>query len=251
MADEQYRWLDRDTAERLLRGEPLDTVDPAVRDQAERLARALNALAADPYADASRPAAELPGEAAALAAFRKATADRTDARRSPYDAYRPEPRPTTAPTPAAGPVDPTPAAGPVGAGPVDGAIGDPVVRIGGRARPRGRARAGRRSRRGRPVHLVLSAALAAGAVGGVAAAATTGVLPTPFGGDDPAPAASVSAPPTPGRPAATLSSSGAPSGAPDSSPAGGATALMRDPLTALTDAFTSFLFGKVETTRLP
>lgn len=26
---------------------------------------------------------------------------------------------------------------------------------------------------------------------------------------------------------------------------------MRDPMTALTDAFTSFLFGKVETTRLP
>lgn len=26
---------------------------------------------------------------------------------------------------------------------------------------------------------------------------------------------------------------------------------MRDPLTVLTDAFTSFLFGKVETTRLP
>ncbi|MGW4274048.1 extensin, partial [Streptomyces seoulensis] len=127
MADEQYRWLDRDTAERLLRGEPLDTVDPAVRDQAERLARALNALAADPYADAPQAAAELPGEAAALAAFRKATADRTDARTSPYDAYRPTPAPaptnepaTPSATPPAAPgsVDASSAVtGPVGAGP--------------------------------------------------------------------------------------------------------------------------------------
>ena len=43
MADEQYRWLDRDMAERLLRGEPPGT---AVTARAERLARALDALTA-------------------------------------------------------------------------------------------------------------------------------------------------------------------------------------------------------------
>ncbi|MER6985068.1 extensin, partial [Streptomyces carpinensis] len=51
MADEQYHWLDPDTAERLLRGEPLDTVDETVRDQAERLAAALRALSAGPCAE--------------------------------------------------------------------------------------------------------------------------------------------------------------------------------------------------------
>ncbi|MFI2643058.1 extensin [Streptomyces sp. NPDC018610] len=182
MADEQYRWLDRDTAERLLRGESPDTVDATARHQAERLARALNALAAEPYgedrAEASRDAGGLPGEAAALAAFRKAAAERADARTARLDPY--------------------PASAPADAG---------VVRIQARPRP-GAAGRVRRLGWGRPVHLALSAALAAGAVGGVAAAATTGVLPTPFGGDDPAPAASVSARPTPGRPAATLSSGG-------------------------------------------
>ncbi len=36
MADEQYGWLDRDAAERLLRGEPLRTVDDEARAQAEQ-----------------------------------------------------------------------------------------------------------------------------------------------------------------------------------------------------------------------
>ncbi|MGJ3560691.1 hypothetical protein ACR6C2_28660 [Streptomyces sp. INA 01156] len=44
MADEQYRWLNRETAERLLNGEPPEAADPATRDQAERLARTLGAL---------------------------------------------------------------------------------------------------------------------------------------------------------------------------------------------------------------
>ncbi|MEU7253325.1 hypothetical protein AB0A87_35185, partial [Streptomyces sp. NPDC045251] len=74
MADEQDRWLDRETAEILLRGESLEAVDPAARDRAERLAEALGALTAPPV-----PASEeLPGEAAALAAFRKARAERAD-----------------------------------------------------------------------------------------------------------------------------------------------------------------------------
>lgn len=71
MADEQYRWLDRDTAERLLRGELLDTVDATARDRAERLAEALETLSAE-LAVPAPDGAELPGEAAALAAFRKA-----------------------------------------------------------------------------------------------------------------------------------------------------------------------------------
>ncbi|EGX54587.1 hypothetical protein SZN_37201, partial [Streptomyces zinciresistens K42] len=75
MADEQYRWLDRETAERLLRGESLEAVDPADRDQAERLAKTLEALTAEPSLNST----ELPGEAAALAAFRMARADRASA----------------------------------------------------------------------------------------------------------------------------------------------------------------------------
>ncbi|MEV5883980.1 hypothetical protein AB0L74_14850 [Streptomyces sp. NPDC052020] len=75
MADEQDKWLDRETAERLLRGEPLDPVDPSARERAERLAAALRALAAP----CPPPGGQLPGEAAALAAFRAAHADGTAA----------------------------------------------------------------------------------------------------------------------------------------------------------------------------
>ncbi|MEU7055334.1 hypothetical protein [Streptomyces sp. NPDC046197] len=70
----------------------------------------------------------------------------------------------------------------------------------------------RRPGRLRPVRLAVSAALAAGAVGGVAAAATTGVLPTPFGGDKPAPGASVTAPASPDRPLVSPSTGGGPGG---------------------------------------
>ncbi|MGW2897749.1 hypothetical protein ACWDAO_24885, partial [Streptomyces sp. NPDC001212] len=110
MAEEQHRWLDRDTAERLLRGEPLDTVDITVRHQAERLAKALGALSAESYPPpqaarafpdpAASPAsstasaypddsadAALPGEAAALAAFRKARAQRADERAAALGAH--------------------------------------------------------------------------------------------------------------------------------------------------------------------
>ncbi|MFE7465158.1 hypothetical protein ACFU6R_13810, partial [Streptomyces sp. NPDC057499] len=66
MADERYEWLDKDAAERLLRGEPVDPVDGPSGTDAGRLAAALEAAAR-----AARPATtELPGEAAALAAFR-------------------------------------------------------------------------------------------------------------------------------------------------------------------------------------
>ncbi|WP_052310340.1 hypothetical protein [Streptomyces viridochromogenes] len=75
MADEQYRWLDRETAERLLNGEPLEAVDGAAPERAERLARTLDALSASPPLTSE----ELPGEAAAMAAFRTARAERGDA----------------------------------------------------------------------------------------------------------------------------------------------------------------------------
>ncbi|NDZ98700.1 hypothetical protein G3I28_05010, partial [Streptomyces sp. SID10116] len=60
MADEHHKWLDRDAAERLLRGEPLEGIDSSsdgdadtevdaqanarANAAAERLARALSAL---------------------------------------------------------------------------------------------------------------------------------------------------------------------------------------------------------------
>ncbi|MET7602305.1 hypothetical protein ABZS96_07175 [Streptomyces avermitilis] len=167
MADEQYRWLDRDAAERLLRGESLEAVDADTREQAERLAEALGALAAEPLPNS----AELPGEAAALAAFRTARQGRNGEERALGGHGRPH-----AVARAAHPAD---------AG---------LVRLG---RPE---RAARRGRLGRPVRLGVVAALAAGMIGGVAAAAGTGVLPTPFGGAEPGPTASVSAAVTPERP---------------------------------------------------
>ncbi|GHH12803.1 hypothetical protein [Streptomyces lanatus] len=158
MADELYGWLDRETAERLLSGESLEAVDAADRDQADRLAKTLEALTAEPALTSD----ELPGEAAALAAFRAARTDRQDA--SALMADRPGPPASDAPD-----------------------VG--LVHIGGPAR------ATRRPRWARPVRLGLAAALAVGMVGGVAVAAGTGVLPTPFDRDQPArPAATVSAP---------------------------------------------------------
>ncbi|ALO95726.1 hypothetical protein SHL15_4639 [Streptomyces hygroscopicus subsp. limoneus] len=185
MADEQYTWLNRETAERLLRGESLEAVDPSARDQAERLSRALGALSAE----AAPAPGELPGEQAALAAFRKAReaaeAERTAAAHAP-----------TAPR--------TPARG-ADAG---------LVRIGAPARTGIRTR---RPRWARPVRLALAAAVAAGTLGGVAVAAGTGVLPTPFGDDHPRPATSVSPDTTTGQPLTSPSApgGGTGTGAPD------------------------------------
>ncbi|MEV5978139.1 hypothetical protein [Streptomyces sp. NPDC052114] len=213
MADEQYQWLDRDAAERLLRGEPLEGVDPHVRAQADRLAQALGALTADEaaaadgaeardraatpggahaafldaaFADAPRTesatrsvtgaeAGELPGEAAALAAFRAA---RSGAPQRTKATSRTAPYATSAHEAAAG----------------------ETVRL---------ARAGARpqpTRWGRPVRFGVAAALAACMVGGVAVAAGTGVLPSPFSRhDDPGPATSASSAETPQEPSATPS----------------------------------------------
>ncbi|REH23106.1 MULTISPECIES: hypothetical protein [unclassified Streptomyces] len=165
MADEQDKWLDRETAEFLLRGEPLEGADPAVRDRAERLVAALGALA--PPVPAGE---ELPGEAAALAAFRKVRAEQADA---------------SAGVSAA-----------VGHGAADRLSGAGPVRVGSRGE------GARRPRRGRPLRLGLAAALTVGMIGGVAAAAGTGVLPTPFDRTEPEPAATVSAAASPGRPLA-------------------------------------------------
>ncbi|GGL76015.1 hypothetical protein GCM10010129_19600 [Streptomyces fumigatiscleroticus] len=175
MADEQYRWLDRETAEILLRGESPEAVDPAAREQAERLARTLGALSGPtpPTSD------ELPGEAAALAAFRKVRAERDGA-----------------------------GAAVSGRGADAEAAGAQLVRIGARD---DRAR---RSRRGRSLRYGLAAALAVGMLGGGAVAAGTGVLPTPFVGDEPDPTASVSVAATPGRPLVSPSPEGTAGGVP-------------------------------------
>ncbi|MGW7077137.1 hypothetical protein [Streptomyces sp. NPDC054866] len=163
MADEDYRWLDRDAAERLLSGESIDgtTIDGTgidgtdhhAREQAARLAKALAALAADERAGSVVPAdlsSELPGEAAALAAFREARGTKARA-----------------------------ASTRVGAG--------ETVRIGRSAAPP------RPARWARPLRYGLAAVLAGCMVGGVAVAAGTGVLPSPFGDrDQPGPAASAS-----------------------------------------------------------
>ncbi|MET9954592.1 hypothetical protein ABZ135_24030 [Streptomyces sp. NPDC006339] len=150
MADERYQWLDQEAAERLLRGEPVDPVDDASRAQAELLARALD-TARTPTAAAMD--GELPGEAAALAAFRKAVAERA-----------------TAAT----------AAAPGSAGrsaPADlGAVRIAPVLTG--------------RRWGRSLRYGIAAALAAVTVGGVAVAAGTGMLPLT---SEPAPGRSVTA----------------------------------------------------------
>ncbi|MDT0610308.1 hypothetical protein [Streptomyces lancefieldiae] len=169
MADEQDRWLDRETAELLLRGESPRAVDPAARDRAERLAAVLGALSAPPLPTSE----ELPGEAAALAAFRKVRAERADAPTGPRAALG---RNSTSRSSDTG-----------------------LVRIG----PRGDA--ARRPRWGRPLRLGLVAALTVGMVGGVAVAAGTGVLPTPFDGAEPDPTATVSAAASPDRPRASPS----------------------------------------------
>ncbi|MEU9332196.1 hypothetical protein AB0D49_03400 [Streptomyces sp. NPDC048290] len=158
MADEHHRWLDRETAERLLRGEPLDALDDDLRDRATPLADALGALSVPPAPPTDD---ELPGEAAALAAFRKTRADLADAD-CPFGATRPS------------------------------ASDAGLVRIGFGRSPRRGAHHG--SRRGRPVRLGLAAALAVVMVGGIAAAAGTGVLPTPFDEVTPAATAPVQPP---------------------------------------------------------
>ncbi|MGI5195312.1 hypothetical protein ACQEVY_16980 [Streptomyces sp. CA-288835] len=172
MADEQYKWLDRSAAERLLRGEPLESVGADDRDQADRLVRALGALTAE----LPPTSAELPGEANALAAFRKARTVRDEEHATFGHRH-------TASSADAG-----------------------LVRL-------DRASADRRgrSRLARPLRYGLAATLAAGMLGG-AAVATPGVLP--FTDDDPEPGATVTAPEKPRRPLITPSPGKTGGGAP-------------------------------------
>ncbi|MFE3884945.1 hypothetical protein ACFXPQ_18895 [Streptomyces lydicus] len=184
MADDRYNWLDKNTAEQLLRGEP---VSARHGDGARELEQLLEAAAA--VAARTPETAQLPGEDAAVAAFRQA-------------AHR-------------------------GSGARHRAAADPFadgVRTAHTADLAGRTRLGRPFRRG------FAVALAACAIGGVAVAAGTGVLPSPFRGGDPAPASSVSAAETPrpfrtGEPGAqtdgtTAQTPDATPGRPDTRPSG-------------------------------
>jgi len=199
MADEQYRWLDRDMAERLLRGEPLDAVDADNRDQADRLTEALEALdALGTRTAGSTPAdAELPGEAAALAAFRTARTG-SNRERATLGART---RTRSAASAAAASSAASSAASQISS---DAGL----IHLGRPAAHRGVP-----SRWGRPVRYGLAAALAAGMIGGAAMAATSGVLP--FGGEEPEAGSSATVAVTPDRPLVSPSPEKKPGGGPD------------------------------------
>jgi hypothetical protein len=190
MADEQYRWLNRDAAERLLSGEPLEAVDPHVRARADRLAEALEALAAEAAPEPARDF-ELPGEEAALAAFRTARTARTA--RSGSAAHSGDGS-GVAERGRGGRPHTTTASLAADAGLVH--LGRPL------GTPAGPGR--RRGRRGRPVRFGLVAAVAAGMLGGVTVVAGGGAL-SAFPGGGPEPSATVSAGGSPGRPLMTPS----------------------------------------------
>ncbi|MGW0768427.1 hypothetical protein [Streptomyces sp. NPDC002676] len=202
MADEHYKWLNRERAERLLRGESLEiAVDAAAHEQAEALSEALGALSAQ----VAPAAGELPGEQAALAAFRKAR-EATEAERT-----------------AAALADGTPGRRSAATAPGHDAG---LIRIGARARTGIRSGCPRWAR---PVRLALAAAVAAGTLGGVAVAAGTGVLPGPFGQDHPGPAATVSTAQSPDGPLTSASPRTTPgSGSATASPDGGTSGADRD-----------------------
>ncbi|MBT2455293.1 hypothetical protein [Streptomyces sp. ISL-86] len=159
MADERNRWLDKAAADKLLRGEPVAPVaDHHAQAEAALLRAALDDLAPRPAADGP----ELPGEAAALAAFRTA-----------HGGVRPE---AAAPSQADG-------------------IREPLVKLAHVASAGVPA-----PRRGTTVRFGLAAALASIAVGGLAAAAGAGLLDQPLNtaaGRGPAVAVSTDADPTP------------------------------------------------------
>ncbi|MFD3664872.1 hypothetical protein ACFWVF_30445 [Streptomyces sp. NPDC058659] len=156
MADERYQWLDQEAAERLLRGEPVDALDDPAHPEARRLADALDSARTPSIAQAGQAGqAELPGEAAALAAFRRVAAERAALART---------------------------ATPVGTGRAADRAELGHVRL-------APATAAARRRWGLSVRYGLAAAVAAVTVGGVAVAAGTGVLPLMT----PEPASSVTA----------------------------------------------------------
>ncbi|MER5931606.1 hypothetical protein [Streptomyces sp. NPDC002054] len=158
MADDRNSWLDEAAAEKLLRGEPVGLVaDHPEQDEAARLRQALEDLAPRPLA----PGPELPGEAAALAAFRAAH----------------HPAGTAPEAEAESPLGPAVEAEPLVA------LGMPTV-----ARPA----------RNRTFRFGLAAAVASVAIGGVAAVAGGGLLDrTLHASASPAPAVSLTTGPTP------------------------------------------------------
>lgn len=162
MADEHYEWLDKDAAEKLLRGEPVVPVGDQARTDAFRLAEALGTARGGLRPSAGEP----PGEDAALAAFRQARHGNGVDRLAGRDAGAAVPgRPGVLHAVHIGSAPDTPA---------------------------------RRSRWNRPVRFGLAASLAGCALGGVAVAAGTGVFAGTFGQGSPTPATSVSAAVTPG-----------------------------------------------------
>ncbi|NXY98822.1 hypothetical protein HYE82_31475 [Streptomyces sp. BR123] len=180
MADERNRWLDRAAAERVLNGTTASPdADRRARDAEDRLRAALDMLV-PPQAPAGT---ELPGEAAALAAFRAARAGADTADVPGSDA-------------AAGPV-------------MD--LGS-VIALPAPAP----ARAVAAFRPGRPVRFALAAALASVAVGGLAAAAGAGLLDrVTHTSAGPAPAATLSALETPAPPSGGVGPTSAPQLRPD------------------------------------
>ncbi|MGW0395147.1 hypothetical protein ACWDYJ_30575 [Streptomyces sp. NPDC003042] len=142
MADEHNGWLDRAAAEKLLRGEPAGPAGSGADERAEaeaaRLRAALDSLTVHPY-----PGRELPGEAAALAAFRAARGRAPDAER---------------------PAAPAASGRPLIDLPLVDLAPPPLVRI--PAQRRGSA----------PLRFGLAAALAGVAVGGIAAVVGSGLL---------------------------------------------------------------------------
>ncbi|MFI5745529.1 hypothetical protein ACIBBE_06280 [Streptomyces sp. NPDC051644] len=202
MADEHYEWLDKDAAERLLRREPVDPVGGHLCTEAERLAAALDAAAR-----AARPATgELPGEAAALAAFRAATHSaraRTRAANPQVKGYAEQPGEPAPADDVLEPVHIRPASG--------GFAPDRSSSSAGSGRTRS-------LRWSRPIRFGLVASFAGCALGGVAVAASTGMLPGPFGGHTPVPATSVSAAATPEELGSGAVTEASPSAQPPASP---------------------------------
>ncbi|MCX5399292.1 hypothetical protein [Streptomyces sp. NBC_00102] len=186
MADEQDEWLDRDAAEKLLRGEPVVPPGAQARSTARSLAETLDAARSAPPSEN-----ELAGEESALAAFRQVGPARGAAGTGRH--RRPVGSAAEAGTDAdAGTLDP--------------------VRLG---TPPSLPRRRERPRFGRPVRIGLVASLAGCALGGVAVAAGTGALAGAFGGAEHGPANTVSVAASPDASASRPSGTGGPSGTPE------------------------------------
>ncbi|WP_327177614.1 hypothetical protein OG599_21565 [Streptomyces sp. NBC_01335] len=185
MADDRDDWLDRDAAEKLLRGEPVVPPGAQARSAARSLSEALGATRPGSSAEG-----EMRGEEAALAAFRHAGPARGAAGAGRH--RRPVgPGPEAGTAPGAGMLDP--------------------VRLGTPPSP---SRSRERPRFGRPVRIGLAASLAGCALGGVAVAAGTGALTGAFGGTEHSPASTVSVAASPDDATPEASGTDTPSGAP-------------------------------------